>query len=703
MTQNSLHAKTSIASLFVHDDLVQFTKGTHHAIYNFLGAHPVQLDGQIDQQSTNSQGVRFAVWAPNASQVSVIGDFNGWDTQQNLLEKVYLSTGEDTGIWAIVVTNAQVDHLYQFHLHDANGQALPNKADPLAFAAELAPGRASKIVAKDAYQWSDQEWINQRNSLHGLDQAMSIYELHLGSWSRYGRQTYRELAQELIPYVSALGFTHIELLPITEFPYDGSWGYQTLGLFAPTSRYGTPEDLCYFVDQCHQAHLGVILDWVPGHFPFDDHGLYRFDGSALYEHEDPRRGVHPDWKTALYQYGRYEVKEFLISSALFWLEHFHIDGIRVDAVASMLYLDYSRKEGEWIPNQYGGREHLEAVDFLKALNEEAYARFPGIVMIAEESTSWPGVSAPTYEQGLGFGRKWNMGWMNDTLRYIELDPIHRKYNTNLLTFGLVYQYSERFILPISHDEVVHGKGSLINKMPGDPWQKSANLRLYLSFMWTHPGQKLLFMGSELGQTQEWSPDRSLEWLELDHERVELSITTATTVQDSEHNSSTSFTWQNLLGKEHSEPSILEEKHIAHEQRRLGIWLLLRRLNTLYRRYSALHSLDMKSEGFKWLLDSDHDRSVFSFIRQGHDDQKLLVILNFTPVPRLGERVGIPMSETKHWQVILNSDETCYAGSGVGPQQGECIKLDQIPWQGEAQSTVFDLPPLAAILLSHSAQ
>ena len=477
-------SKSIVSSLFDQEDLVEFVKGTHFAVYQLLGAHTAQADWHGQPQS----GVRFSVWAPNASRVAVIGDFNHWDTSHHPLEKLYLESGQDTGIWATFVPDAQVGQLYQYQLHNAHGHLLPNKADPVAFGAEHAPGRASKIIDQAPYSWSDEDWMNKRQSLHALDQAMCIYEVHLGSWSRHGKRSYRELADELIPYVSALGFTHIEVLPITEFPFDGSWGYQTLGLFAPTSRYGSPEELCYFVDKCHQANLGVILDWVPGHFPFDDHGLHRFDGTALYEHEDPRRGVHPDWNTALYQYGRYEVRDFLISSALFWFDRFHIDGIRVDAVASMLYLDYSREDGGWVPNMFGGREHLEAIDFIKILNEQAYSRFPGIIMIAEESTSWPGVSAPTYKNGLGFGRKWNMGWMNDTLKYIELDPVYRKHNSNFLTFGLLYQYSEHFILPISHDEVVHGKGSLYAKMPGDPWQKFANLRLYLSFMWTHPGQ-----------------------------------------------------------------------------------------------------------------------------------------------------------------------------------------------------------------------
>ena len=688
-------SKSIVSSLFDHEDLVEFVKGTHFAVYQLLGAHTAQVDWHDQQQS----GIRFSVWAPNASKVSVIGDFNYWDSSQNPLEKLYLESGQETGIWASFVPHAQVGQLYQFQLHDAYGHLLPNKADPVAFAAEIAPGRASRITDQSSYSWSDDEWMTNRQSIHALDQAMSIYEVHLGSWSRYGRRSYRELADELVPYVSALGFTHIEVLPITEFPFDGSWGYQTLGLFAPTSRYGSPDDLCYFIDRCHQANLGVILDWVPGHFPFDDHGLHRFDGTALYEHEDPRRGVHPDWNTALYQYGRYEVRDFLISSALFWLDRFHIDGIRVDAVASMLYLDYSRQEGEWIPNMFGGREHLEAIDFIKSLNEQAYARFPGILMIAEESTSWPGVSAPTYKQGLGFGRKWNMGWMNDTLRYIELDPVYRKHNSNLLTFGLLYQYSEHFILPISHDEVVHGKGSLYTKMPGDPWQKFANLRLYLSFMWAHPGQKLLFMGSELAQEAEWSPDHDLNWSSLDHEQIENFVGSSSSSSSSQNPQK--FNWQDLLGQEYSKPSPIEQNHISHDQRRLGLWLLLRRLNAVYRQYPALHRLDTQTEGFKWLLDYDHERSIFSFIRKDDDENQIIIILNFTPVPRLSERVGVPNSSAQSWTVLLNSDEGCYAGSGVGPKLDESIEIEPTPWQNQNQSIVFDLPPLGAILLTNT--
>ena len=512
------HQVTESPTLFSSETLERFMEGRHLAVHELLGAH-CRIEHLGDQLS---EGVRFSVWAPNASAVSVIGDFNEWSGERSPLEKIYHPNGTETGIWSTFVEGACQGQLYQFQLHDGGGHLLPNKADPVARSAEIAPKRASRICASPHYQWSDQGWMSERESRHRLDQPMSIYEVHLGSWSRRGRLNYREIATELVRYVSALGFTHIELMPITEFPFDGSWGYQTLGLFAPTSRYGSPDDLCAFIEQCHLAGIGVILDWVPGHFPLDEHGLAHFDGTALYEHEDPRRGLHPDWGTALYQYGRHEVRDFLLSSALFWLDRFHFDGIRVDAVASMLYLDYSRDEGGWVPNVHGGREHLEAVDFLKSLNEEAYARHPGVVMIAEESTSWPGVSAPTYDGGLGFGRKWNMGWMNDTLRYIEEDPVHRKYHHNLLTFGLVYQYSERFILPISHDEVVHGKGSLIQKMPGDEWQRHANLRLYLSFMWGHPGQKLLFMGSELAQGTEWSPDHGLDWEQLDSEDIQSS-------------------------------------------------------------------------------------------------------------------------------------------------------------------------------------
>lgn len=668
----------TISDLISAESVDRFRRGEHHAIYELLGAHPTQVI--VDGEPVS--GVRFAVWAPNASRVCVIGDFNHWDRDAHLLSPPPVIGGLESGIRAVFVPHAQPGQLYQYAMRGPNGEELPYRADPVAFSAEVAPKRASRICAPLNHSWGDVEWMQSREARHRLDQPMSIYELHLGSWSARGRLNYRDLAAELIPYVSALGFTHIEVMPITEYPFDGSWGYQTLGLFAPTSRYGTPEDLCVFIDQCHQAGLGVILDWVPGHFPLDEHGLARFDGTCLYEHEDPRRGMHPDWGTCLYQYGRYEVRDFLISSALFWLERFHFDGLRVDAVASMLYLDYSREDGEWIPNHEGGNTHFEAVDFLKRLNEEVYGRFPGALMIAEESTAWPGVSAPTYDGGLGFGRKWNMGWMNDTLRYIEEDPVHRKYHHHLMTFGLVYQYSERFILPISHDEVVHGKGSLINKMPGDDWQRFANLRLYLSFMWTHPGQKLLFMGAELSQSVEWSPERGLEWWALDSETIDVE--------------GKQWGWREVLGVDIETLSIPEERAYAHDHLRLGVWLLLRRLNGLYRSVPALSQRDMEPEGFRWLLADDAERSVISYLRSADGDDAV-VILNCTPVPRLGERVGVP-ERGESWEVLLNSDARCYAGSGVGVRRGDTLYSESAAWQGMPRSLYLDLPPLGVVIL-----
>ena len=672
-------SREQLGALGDAEQLKRFSRGEHYAIYELLGAHPQCVVGT---ENEHSSGVRFSVWAPNASSVSVIGDFNGWDGQANPLERLVIEGAPHTGIWVGWVEAAQVGELYQYQLHGPHGEQLPNKADPVAFEAEIAPGRASRISSSTDYTWHDQEWMKQRDRHHQLDQPMSIYELHLGSWSRRGRINYQAIADELIPYVTALGFTHIELMPITEFPFDGSWGYQTLGLFAPTSRYGRPEDLRVLIDRCHQANIGVILDWVPGHFPVDEHGLIRFDGTCLYEHEDARRGMHPDWGTCLYQYGRYEVRDFLISSAIYWLKHFHFDGLRVDAVASMLYLDYSREEGEWIPNHEGGNTHLEAVDFLRRLNEHVYGQEPGIVMIAEESTSWPGVSSPTYDGGLGFGRKWNMGWMNDTLRYIEKDPVHRSYDHHLMTFALVYQYSERFILPISHDEVVHGKGSLLSKMPGDEWQRFANLRLYLSFMWTHPGQKLLFMGAELASESEWRPDEGLNWEDLDREQLHLH--------------GEAWNWRSTLDLERGSFTRPEHEETHHQEKRIGCWLLLRRLNAIYRAYQPLHQLDMSPEGFAWLLLDDHERSLISYVRYDRSGHAVVVLLNFTPVPRYHERVGVPKGGA--WRAILNSDSPCFAGSGLGLRRGGEVWSQQEGWQGQPHSITLDIPPLGALIL-----
>jgi len=619
-----------------------------YQLHHHLGAHPLP----IAHTPTSTTGVRFGVWAPRASRVAVVGSFNGWDPAATPL-----TLDPEAGVWAGVAPAARVGDLYQYALTGPHGEALPWRADPVAFSAELAPARASVVTARPAHAWGDAAWMAGRGARHALGAPMSIYELHVGSWRRHpdGRPlSYRELAEVLIPYVLALGFTHIELMPITEHPFEGSWGYQTLGLFAPTCRYGAPDDLRALVDACHQAGLGVLLDWVPAHFPLDDHGLARFDGAPLYEHPDPQRGFHPDWGTAIYDYGRAEVRDFLISSALFWLDSFHFDGLRVDAVASMLYLDYSRAPGAWAPNAHGGREHLEAVAFLKRLNELAYLHHPGCVMIAEESTAWPGVSAPTYAGGLGFGRKWNMGWMNDTLRYFSLDPVHRKHHHHLLTFGLAYAYSERFILPVSHDEVVHGKGSLLGKMPGDEWQRFAHLRLYLCFMWTHPGQKLLFMGAELAQEREWSHARALDW-----------------------------------GLLEGDP----------EGRRAGVAALLAALNRLYRHAPALHARDHEPDGFAWLLADDADRSVLSYVRRAGDDE-VVVLLNCTPVPRLGELVG---AAADPYECVLNSDDRALGGGGVGPRAGQRLLPDPaLPWQGRPAALCVDLPPLGALLLRRRA-
>lgn len=654
-----------------HDQLQRFQQGNHHRIHEFLGAHPHTLLGV--------KGVSFCVWAPNASRVNIIGEFNGWDEVKSPMMRVY-SQGEDYGLWWIFIPEAVVGHRYQFAIKNAAGHILPYKADPMAFASELAPARASIVIDQSEYEWHDQTWMQHRQAYHQLGQPMSTYEIHAGSWRTHADGTplnYRQLANLLVPYVKALGFTHIEFMPLTEYPFEGSWGYQTLGLFAPTCRYGSADDLRFLIDTCHQANIGVILDWVPGHFPLDEHGLACFDGSHLYEHADPRRGLHPDWGTALYQYGRLEVQDFLISSALFWLEHFHFDGIRVDAVASMLYLDYSRKPNEWIPNEFGGREHLEAITFLKKLNEVAYGYDAGIMMIAEESTSWPKVSAPTYEGGLGFGRKWNMGWMNDTLRYIEADPVHRRWEHHLATFSMVYAYNEFFILPISHDEVVHGKGSLWNKMPGDDWQKLAQLKLYLSFMWTHPGQKLLFMGSEFAQDLEWSHQKSLSWHHLnlkDQEEPDFILQILT--QRDQH-------WEDTQTNHH--------------------WSVLRTiqtLNYLYREVPALHQMDHQEEGFTWLLVDDQERSILSFMRKaiktdGSWGDVAVVVLNFTPIPRLQERIGVVAGE---YELVLNTDQSSYGGSNIGYDCLTHIQSEAHAWQGQAHSIVMDIPPMAACIL-----
>jgi len=610
-------------------------EGSHFDLYDKLGAHLITHEGVA--------GVHFAVWAPNAERVSVIGDFNNWDGRRNPMRK------RATGVWEIFIPELKEGTTYKFELI-SGGNKLPLKADPFAFAAELRPRTASRVWRTDGFKWNDAAYLVARAKRDARRSPMSIYEVHAGSWRRKQGNTmldYRELAEQLIPYVQWMGFTHIELMPISEHPFDPSWGYQPTGLFAPTSRFGRPDDFAYFVDKAHEAGIGVILDWVPAHFPTDEFGLAHFDGTALYEHQDPRRGFHPDWNTAIYNFGRTEVQNFLIANALFWLDRYHIDGLRVDAVASMLYLDYSRKSGEWVPNEHGGNENLEAISFLKRMNEVCYAKHPGIVTIAEESTAFPGVSQPTSMGGLGFGFKWNMGFMHDTLEYLQRDPVHRKFHHNDLTFGLLYAFTENFVLPLSHDEVVHGKGSLIRKMAGDDWQKFAALRAYYAFMWGYPGKKLLFMGQEFAQWDEWSENKSLDW--------------------------------NL------------NEFAPHK----GVQALLRDLNHLYAANPALYARDCEAEGFKWLIADDQANSVFAWVRySGGKENPIVVIANLTPVPR--EAYEIPLPAAGRWQERINTDAAHYAGSGKG-NAGVVNGLAN-PRGGWPASGRLTLPPMATLIL-----
>jgi len=614
-------------------DIYLFREGTHSRLYERLGAR-LAADGS---------GAHFAVWAPNAAQVSVIGDWNGWNAQANPLAP----RSDHSGIWEGNVPGVRHGHAYKYRIDSHVGGYQVEKADPFAICSELPPATASRAWALD-YVWQDSDWMSSRAARNGLDAPMSIYELHLGSWRRnHGNfLNYREAAHALGDYLSELGFTHVELMPITEHPFYGSWGYQTTGYFAPTARYGTPQDLMYFVDHLHSRGIGVILDWVPSHFPSDQHGLAYFDGTHLYEHADPRQGFHPEWNSSIFNFGRNEVRSFLVSSALFWFDKYHIDGLRVDAVASMLYLDYARKEGEWIPNEFGGRENLRAIDFLRILNQAVYRDYPGATMMAEESTAWPMVSRPTDMGGLGFGLKWNMGWMHDTLKYMQQDPIYRKYHHGELTFSLIYAFNENFVLPLSHDEVVYGKGSLIGKMPGDDWQMFANLRAMFGYMWAHPGKKLLFMGGEFGQRREWTHEGELEW------------------------------WVSDLP--------------GHA----GIKRLIGDLNRVYRRESALHAIDFSPQGFEWVDVGNAEMSIIAFLRKSEDGAPLLVVCNFTPQPRENFLVGVPARG--RWREIINTDARDYGGAGWG----NLGAVDSAPVgaHGRLESVNLTLPPLSTIVL-----
>ncbi len=618
-------------------DIYLLREGTHYNSYNCFGSHLGIKDG--------APGAWFSVWAPNATRVSVVGDFNSWNEETNLLQCL-----GDSGIWQGFIPEIKAGDCYKYSIHSRVNGYTVFKADPYAFSAEFRPKTASRVWDLSSYQWSDGEWLEKRAQKETLQSALTIYELHLGSWKRKPEEgnrflTYRELASELPAYLTHLGFTHVEFLPIQEHPFDGSWGYQTTGYFAPTSRFGTPEDLMHLIDTLHQHGIGVILDWSPAHFPSDQHGLSFFDGTHLYEHADPRKGFHPDWGSLIFNYGRREVQNFLISAACFWFDKYHIDAIRVDAVASMLYLDYSRTD--WVPNEHGGRENIEAIDFMRRLNETIYNRFPGAFTVAEESTAWPMVSRPTTMGGLGFGLKWNMGWMNDVLGYISKDPIHRAYHHNALTFGLLYAFHENFILPLSHDEVVHGKNSLIRKMPGDDWQKFANLRLLLGFMYGHPGKKLLFMGGEFGQWDEWNHDKSLDW------------------------------------------------HLTQFPLHQGLMNYVADLNRTLRSERALYEVDFDPAGFSWIDCNDREQSVLSFLRSSKDgSEKVLVVCNFTPLVRRHYRLGVP--QLGLWLEIVNSDSEYYGGSGVGNFGGMYATPE--PYQHFPCSLQLSLPPLGMLML-----
>jgi len=620
-------------TLLTEEDIYLFREGKHYNLYEKLGSHLIEVNKE--------KGAYFAVWAPNASSVSVIGNFNNWNP-----EKLHRRP-DGSGIWEGFIPGVKKGDLYKYRIVSRDGNYVVDKGDPFAFYWEVPPKKAS-IVWDLKYEWKDIEWMRERVKRNSLHAPIAIYEVHLGSWRRTNDNkwlTYKEMANYLPNYVSDMGFTHVEFLPVMEHPLYESWGYQITGYFSPTSRYGEPQDFMYLIDELHNHGIGVILDWVPSHFPTDEHGLVYFDGTHLYEYEDWRKRFHPDWKSYIFDYGKKEVKSFLISNAIFWLDKYHIDGLRVDAVASMLYLDYSRKPGEWTPNIYGGKENLEAIAFIRELNEAVYKYYPDVQTIAEESTTWPMVSRPTYLGGLGFGMKWNMGWMHDTLEYFSLDPIFRKYHQNKITFSIWYAFSENFLLPLSHDEVVYGKGSLLNKMPGDLWQKFANLRLLFAYMYAHPGKKLLFMGGELGQWSEWNHNKGLDW--------------------------------NLL------------QNPYHQ----GIQKLIKDLNKLYRRESALHKLDFSSDGFEWIDFKDWEKSIVSFLRKDSEDI-ILIVCNFTPVPRTNYRIGVP--KKGFWEEILNTDAKEYNGSGWGNMGG--VESVPVRFHGRDQSVVLVLPPLACIYL-----
>jgi len=632
-----MHNSVEVFSLFTAFDVDLFKAGKHYKLYEKFGAHHLENEGK--------KGTYFAVWAPNATAVHVVGDFNGWNPNAHPLYVRW----DGSGIWEGFIAEVPLGEHYKYIIKATSGEIL-EKGDPFALAWEVPPKTAS-VVSTTWYEWNDAEWMTNRYQHNGLDRPMSVYEMHLGSWIRDPEQpdnllSYGQIADKLIPYIKETGFTHVEFMPIMEHPYYPSWGYQITGYFAASARYGSAQELMYLIEQLHLNNIGVILDWVPSHFPSDAHGLYRFDGSHLYEHADPRKGYHPDWSSYIFNYGRNEVRAFLISNALFWLERYHADGLRVDAVASMLYLDYSRKQGEWIPNEYGGRENLEAVSLLRELNEAVYAHFPDVQTIAEESTAWPGVSRPTFIGGLGFGMKWMMGWMHDTLNYFKKNPVYRKYNHQQITFSTVYAFQENFMLPLSHDEVVHGKQSLIYKMPGDDWQRFANLRTLYLYMFTHPGTKLLFMGGEFGQTSEWNCNQSLDW------------------------------------------------HLLNFAPHYGIFKLIGALNALYKQEPALYEKSFSPDGFEWVELGDYENSVLVYYRKGYrEENDLVVILNLTPIVRKDYRIGLPTDGA--YAIILNTDDVSYHGTGV---INEAIVAESRNWMNKTYSAVVTLPPLSGMVL-----